>query len=481
MRRTVCSITALAALALGLSPLSAQQQDEPVVFKSDVSLVRVDVQVLSSTGQIISGLRREEFELRDGGQVRDIVNFGRENLPLDLVLLLDVSGSMRPHVEQMAQASHEALRVLGNEDRVAIVVFDRSTRISMPFKSNHDEIVRGFEQLLNRESFNGGTDITRAMFDSIRFLKRNARPAARRAIVILTDDRTEFNRDDVGVGRELEDANIVMSALLVPDAMGGMQQRYPTSSRRGGGGGGWPGAGGGLGGIIFGGGGWPGTGGRRIPQGGGNGPVIMGNGRLKSAGTAEIARASGGDSVMVDNASALEDTLERIRTSYALYFNAPEGVRQGEKRNISIALHSTATRRYPNAELRYRPSYVVSEGSTTSGQVPVDDTPTITRRNPGASAPASNGGVFDDEQDSSNSSNTGTLKSRRRVAVDEPGSSGGGFRKVDTVPTTEKEKAAEPNPAPVAAPTPAASATTDEPRQGGFKRVKPNDKPEEKP
>lgn len=52
--------------------------------------------------------------------------------------------------------------------------------------------------------------------------------------------------------------------------------------------------------------------------GGGNGPVIIGNSRLKSAGTEEIARASGGDSMSVDNASALQDTLERIRQSYAL-------------------------------------------------------------------------------------------------------------------------------------------------------------------
>ncbi|MFN9299872.1 MAG: hypothetical protein ACK6DZ_19455, partial [Acidobacteriota bacterium] len=46
-------------------------------------------------------------------------------------------------------------------------------------KSNHDEIVRGFEQLLDRESFNGGTDITRALFDASDYLKRNARPEAR--------------------------------------------------------------------------------------------------------------------------------------------------------------------------------------------------------------------------------------------------------------------------------------------------------------
>lgn len=212
MRRTVCSQFALVGLALSLTPVLSAYQDAPVVFKSDVSLVRVDVQVLSSTGQIVGGLRREDFELRESGQVRDIVNFGKENLPLDLVLLLDVSGIMRPHVERIAQASHQALGVLGNEDRVAILVFDRMTRTSMPFKSNHDEIVRRFDQLLDRENFNGGNVIARGMHDSIKFMTRYARPGSRRAIVILTDDRTEFNRDDFGVGRALEDANTVICA-----------------------------------------------------------------------------------------------------------------------------------------------------------------------------------------------------------------------------------------------------------------------------
>lgn len=493
MRRTVCSKTALAALALGLvSGLSAYQetpQDAPVVFKSDVSLVRVDVQVVSSTNQIVSGLRREDFEVREQGQVREILNFGRENLPLDLVLLLDVSGSMRPHVERIAQASHEALRVLGNEDRVAILVFDRSTRTSMPFKSNHDEIVRGFEQLLDREHFNGGTDITRAMYDATRYLQRNARSGARRAIVILTDDRTEFNSDEFGVGRALEDSNIVMSALIAPDAIGGGMQRYPGTggTTRRGGGGGWPGTvGGGLGGIIFGGGGIPGT--RRMP-GGGNGPVVIGNGngRLHSAGTEQIARASGGDSMSVDDASALQDTLERIRQSYALYFNAPEGVKQGEKRNVVVALHASASRRYPNAELRYRPSYVVSEGGTTSGPATSDDAPTVTRRNPGATTEP--GTVFGSDNSGKATTQDDSPRPRRRVAVDEPGSgsSTGGWRKTTStdapVATTTPATTAPATTTAPAATKPADKTTdpaqteTGDTKQGGFRRIKPGEKP----
>ncbi len=503
MQRTVCSISALAVLATGLSAY----QDPPVIFKSDVSLVRVDVQVTDHSNRAISTLRKEDFQLRESGQVREIVNFTRENLPLDVILLLDVSGSMRPHVERIANAAHEAMAELGNEDRVAIMVFDRNTRVSMGFKSNHDEIVRGFQQLLDRENFNGGTDITRGMMDAADYMRKNARRGARRAIVILTDDMTEFERDELRVGRALEGAGTVMSALIAPDAMGNRQQ-FPGSGggwpqpggrtgRTGGGttnGGGWPGGGGGLGGIIFGGGGigngrrMPG-GGNRMPGGGnsgGNGPVIMGNGRLKSAGTSEIARASGGDSMAVDDAAALETTMERIRQSYALFFNAPEGIKQGEQRNVEISLVGGVSRRFPDADLRYRATYIVSEGNTTNGGPTIsdDNAPTVTRRN----SSSRDSGVFDTgttgtsgatgqdgtSQDTSNEA----PRMKRRPMVDEPGSSGPGWRKADnTAPKAADTPTDKPTEKVVVKPEVDDKPADPPTATGGFRRLKPGEKP----
>jgi hypothetical protein len=235
------------------------------------------------------------------------------------------------------------------------------------------------------------------------YVKKNARPDARRAIVILTDDQTEFHRDDEGVLMALERADAVLSALLAPNAMN--QSNFP------GGGSGWPGGqqrrgggiGGALGGIILGGGvGFPGGGrnggpypngrnggqypngrnGGQYPGGGypdpndpnigqyptgrNGGPVIVGNSRTRSAGTAEIAEASGGDSLPVQDASSLLDTLTRIRKRYALYFAQPADARPGQERGIELTLSDTARRRYPEADLRYRRTYRPEIASTSS-------------------------------------------------------------------------------------------------------------------
>lgn len=524
MLRAALNQLCLTALALGGFSAAGVAQDDSVVFKSDVSLVRVDAQVLGSNRRPILGLRMQDFVVRDQGQIREIRNFAREEVPVDVILLIDVSGSMRPHVERIANAAHEALTVLNNKDRVAIMVFDRRTKVRLPFNSDHDDIVRGFNDLLDQEQFNGGTDVTLALLDSIQYMKRNARKDARRAIVILTDDMTERERDTMRVERELASANTVLSTILAPDVMSSRnnRQQYPGAGGRAGGG--YPGGNGGplggpLGGIILGrrnpngnsrypgGGGYPGGGnggnypggnggnypGGNYPGGnggnypGGNGGNYPGGnypggngggmrvGGTKRAGSDEISLASGGDTMPVDDPSAFETLLARIRQSYALYFAAPEGARQGESRNIQVALANGAAQRYPDAEVRFRRTYIVDPvGSGPSGVSSSDDVPvTQTRRR---------GGIFnsDDDKDTTVTSTPSNSRSanddsdqpkiRRRPAVDDPGTTRSGSTRTTTA---SDDKQADP-----AAPQATPPATTgDAPKTGGWRKLKPGEKP----
>jgi VWFA-related protein len=382
--------------------------DDPVVFHSDVSLVRVDAQVVDRSNRPIAGLGPRDFVLRDNGRVQKIQSVDAENLPVDLLLLLDVSASMRPHIQRITDASHEAMRQLRDEDRVAIMVFDRYTRVRMAFRNSQSNVDRELQRLLDQESFHGGTDITLGLMDAAAYIRREGRPEARRAIVIVTDDETERNKDVEGVSRELARADAVLSALIAPDAMGTHRAGggYPGGGYPGGG---YPGGGGGWGGIILGGGG-----GRRGRYPGGAG---MGT---QSAGTREIAERSGGDSMAVDNAYALQDTLARIRERYALHFALPPGVRAGDERNIELQLADATRSRYSGADVRYRRSYyapVSSPAGSGTGDDPIvvssagpngnstgDDPDRPRLRRPGVSQPSSGGGplVVDDGNARSN-------------------------------------------------------------------------------
>ncbi len=406
MRSKIGLIIALAAFnALGQPPSPpnspSSASNETVVFRSDVGLVRVDAQVLDG-GHTLANLVAQDFILRDEGKVVEIRNFARENMPLDVLLLIDVSQSMRSNVERIASASRQAMQVLKGEDRVAIMVFDRQTRMRMPFLGV-GTVEQEFQSLLRQEKFKGGTDITRALYDAAEFMGRSARKEARKTIIIVTDDQTEsmFQVDEFGVGRALANADTVLNALLAPDAMRG-SGNYPDDQRadrrddrrgggqqRGGNQGGGQRRRGGLGGVIFGpmpgGGGYPGGNGGGngggSPRNGGSNRGGMNGPKTKSAGSDQIAHASGGDSFPVSDALALENTLTRMRQRYTLFFVSPSEARSGQERSINLELTEAIRSRYANAEVRFRRTYFASAGSGSAEPtyVPNDDRPVFTR------------------------------------------------------------------------------------------------------
>src|SRR3979409_1746434 len=104
MMRRIFLVFALASLTLfaevpaaGPPPADAKPADPPpVTFRRDFSLVRVDAQVVDQKNRPITGLRAEDFILREDGKQQEIRNFQSENMPVDLILLLDVSRSMEP-------------------------------------------------------------------------------------------------------------------------------------------------------------------------------------------------------------------------------------------------------------------------------------------------------------------------------------------------------------------------------------------------
>ena len=363
--------------------------DDPVVFRSDVSLVRVDAQVLDRDNRPIAGLGPRDFILIDDGRSQPIQSVDTENLPVDLVLLLDVSASMRPHIQRIASASHEAMRQLRDQDRVAILVFDRQMRVRMDFRGSQSGVDRELERLLDDETFRGGTDITGGLLDAADFIRREGRPDARKAIVIVTDDETERNRDVEGVSRALTRADTVLCALIAPDAMRnrGAGSGYPGGGNSGG-------LGGPLGGIIF---------GQPRRRGSPGGQTAS---HTQSAGTREIALQSGGDSMRVDDAYALQDTLDRIRHRYALYFPLPAGVRAGEERHIELDLTATVRSHFPGSDVRYRREYyapdrvpAVTQSGTeprpaTAAEPDDPDRPYL-RRRPGVSQDQSRQGPLD--------------------------------------------------------------------------------------
>jgi VWFA-related protein len=345
----------LAGLALGIA---AATDDSTPTFRSDVAMGRIDALVMDRSQHPIGGLQKDDFVLRQDGKPLPIRDIAYEDLPVDVLLLLDVSGSMRPHVQRVASAAHEALAVLGPQDRVGIMIFDTQTRLRLSFDENLGRVERRLDDVVETERFNGGTKINEALLDAAAYVEHEGRKRTRHAIIIVTDDQAppcDRNR----VQGALDRADAVLMVLLAPQFMGyggtfprrgGPARTYPPVGSP------WPGAGGPLGGIILG----PRRGPARNPRPG-SPPVAIGYPVEIWSGAPEIAKASGGDSLNINDAYSVENTFERIRRRYAIYFYLPDGMAMD--RGMALDLTDSARRRHPDASLQYRQSSLAADGA----------------------------------------------------------------------------------------------------------------------
>ena len=120
------------------------------MFSTGVSLVKADVQV-TERGRLIPDLTKDDFVVLDDGKSQEIVYFGRDAEPLWILLLLDVSGSMRKHVGEMAASSRRALSELTPGDHVGIMLFSRRTSLHQEFTNDLAKVSSEIGSSITRE------------------------------------------------------------------------------------------------------------------------------------------------------------------------------------------------------------------------------------------------------------------------------------------------------------------------------------------
>jgi VWFA-related protein len=191
--------------------------DDPVIRVS-VELVQVDVQVLEKkTGRPVGSLTKEDFQLYDDGVQQKIAELSRDQLPLSVVLLFDLTESVRPVLKPLAEGSLEALKHLKPEDEVAVMVYAASAQLLQDFTTDREQAVAAIERASEMESsepayFNQG------VFQASEQLGKAKNPRSRRTIIWLTDNVPNIPSDVVHTEedafREVFETGTVVSALL---------------------------------------------------------------------------------------------------------------------------------------------------------------------------------------------------------------------------------------------------------------------------
>lgn len=163
-------------------PALAQNQEQSVI-RVDVNLVLVDATVKTKAGQIMADLKQDDFELREDGVTQKIEVFSRDELPLNVALVLDLSDSIGPFLGPLRDAAGTALAALKPEDEVALFTFSTEAELRVPFTNDKTEIARQ----INSFHVGGATNINDGIFVAAKYLL-NAPPKGRRVIILISDD-----------------------------------------------------------------------------------------------------------------------------------------------------------------------------------------------------------------------------------------------------------------------------------------------------
>ena len=143
MRPGLLLATVFTIGALPVFVRSSPAANGPTI-RTEVTLVKTGVSVYDrNTRAPIHDLGAGDFQVHDEGEPREIVYFGKESGPLDLVLLLDVSGTMRESLPEVSELARSALRALEDGDRTAVLAFGKSTTVTQGLTADREAAASG--------------------------------------------------------------------------------------------------------------------------------------------------------------------------------------------------------------------------------------------------------------------------------------------------------------------------------------------------
>jgi len=125
-----------AVIAVSTAALPAGSLEQPPTFTTRVEAVRVDV-LVTDRGHPVLGLGRDDFEIFDNGipQQVDLVSY--DQIPLNVVLALDMSASVAgERLDQLRAAGAALLGGLKKNDQAALVTFSHAVALAAPLTTD---------------------------------------------------------------------------------------------------------------------------------------------------------------------------------------------------------------------------------------------------------------------------------------------------------------------------------------------------------
>ena len=176
-------------------------ENDPDAIRLRTRLVNLNVKVLDQYGKTVPSLTKENFEILEDGVRQDITHFEPVTAPVSLILLLDLSGSIKSKLKAVKKAAQNFIDSLRPDDRVAVAGFTRRFFVVVDFTNDRASLRKLIDDLRGP---GGGT----AFYDSLwsAFDMFDDAKETRKAVVILTDGvDSSLDDEDEGSRRNFDE------------------------------------------------------------------------------------------------------------------------------------------------------------------------------------------------------------------------------------------------------------------------------------
>jgi Ca-activated chloride channel homolog len=170
----------------------------------NVDVVQVTVTVSDGHGRFVRGIPRAAFHVSEDGRPQAITHFESEDVPMELIVAIDISGSMTPAMVKLKKAVKEFLGSVPARDQVTLLGFNDSVFTLTRKATDPAERVKAVDRLAPW----GST----ALYDLVlRGIEMLGRQPGRKALVVFTDGEDQGSHATMAdVERRLQSSDVTL-------------------------------------------------------------------------------------------------------------------------------------------------------------------------------------------------------------------------------------------------------------------------------
>ena len=200
-------------LCLLTSPLVAQwqavQEPRAPILKVDVDLVTFNFSVRDKARRTVGNVHKEDIAIYEDEVSQELSFFDTEPAPLSLIVLLDVSESVRAFSNQIKVASKVLPDLLNEGDEVAVIAFSDLPNLFQEFTNDPRKIRAALQRAAT--DFSGATNVNDSLYLAAR--KLTAQTSEQHRAILLVSDGKGNRGERERAFEQLKDCGATLLAL----------------------------------------------------------------------------------------------------------------------------------------------------------------------------------------------------------------------------------------------------------------------------